>query len=167
MSKTILATVIAAAFAVPALAQMTPPAAAPATAASAGARTTTLGTVPARKNALSEEAIKTSIAEAGYKMVKGLEFDDGVWRTEARGGNKHWVDLVVDPVTGKVYPEDAPSKLNAEEIQAALVAADYHDVHNVEFEEGLWSADARTAQGFNVDLLVDPDNGNVVAESRD
>lgn len=167
MTKTILSAVIAAAFAVPALAQVPPPAIAPTTSPSVDAQVTTLSTVSARKNALSEESIKTSIAQAGYKMVKGLKFDDGVWRTEARGGNKHWVDLVVDPVTGKVYPEDAPSKLNAEEIQAALIAAGYQNVSNVEFDEGLWSVDAETAQGFNVDLLVDPGNAKVVAETRE
>src|SRR6185312_1795299 len=31
--------------------------------------------------ALSEEAIKTSIANAGFKEVKGLKFKDGVWRS--------------------------------------------------------------------------------------
>ena len=38
--------------------------------------------------ALTEDAIKTSIANAGYKEVKDLKFKDGVWRSEARGGNK-------------------------------------------------------------------------------
>lgn len=167
MRNTMLFAVVAAVLAVPASAQVTPSATAPASAMSTSARATTLATVPARKNALSERMIKSSIAKAGYKVVKGLEFDDGVWRTEARGGNERWMDLVVDPVTGKVYPEDAPSKLNAEEIQAALVAAGYQDVNNVEFAEGLWSVDAENAHGLDVDLLVDPDNGNVIAESRD
>lgn len=131
------------------------------------AQPTTLATVPANANALSEEQIKTAIADAGYKVVKGLEFDDGVWRTEARGGNERWVDLVVAPATGKVYPEDAPSNLNAEEVQAAVVAAGYQDVNNVEFDEGLWSVDAENAKGLDVDLLVDPDNATIVAERRD
>lgn len=117
--------------------------------------------------ALSEEAIKTAIANAGYKEVKGLKFKDGVWRSKARGGNKQWVELAVGPVNGKVYVNDAPSKLNKDEVTAKLTAAGYENVHDVEYKHGLWSADARTKSGSDVDLLVDPDDGSVVAKSRD
>jgi hypothetical protein len=130
------------------------------------ARTTRLApTLPS--GALDEEAIKTSIANAGYKEVNGLNFDDGVWETEARGGNDNWVDLRVAPITGKVYPEDAPSRLNSEEIEAKLAAAGYQNIHDVDFDDGLWSVDAENARGDNVDLLVDPDDGSVVAEELD
>ncbi|MGH8160044.1 MAG: PepSY domain-containing protein [Rhodanobacter sp.] len=131
--------------------------------------TTTVSTWTAQPptGALSEDAIKTAIANAGYKEVKGLEFKDGVWRSKARGGNKKWVKLAVGPVNGKVYPADAPSKLNKDEVSAKLVAADYQSVKDVKFDNGLWSADVRTAHGTDVDLLVDPNDGSVVAKSHD
>lgn len=117
--------------------------------------------------ALSQHTIEGAIATAGYKEVKGLEFKDGVWRSKARGGNKKWVKLSVGPVNGKVYPADAPSKLNADEISAKLAAAGYQNVKDVEFDEGLWSAEATTSEDTDVKLLVDPDNGSVVAKSHD
>ncbi len=117
--------------------------------------------------ALTEDAVKTAIANAGYKEVKDLKFKDGVWRSEARGGNKQWVKLAVGPVNGKVYVTDAPSKLNEDEIKAKLATAGFQDVDDVEFEHGLWSADAKSAQGNKVDLLVDPDDGSVVAKTDD
>ena len=117
--------------------------------------------------ALTEEGIKTAIADAGFKEVKDLKFKDGVWRSKARGGNKQWVELAVGPVNGKVYVDEAPSKLNKDEVSAKLAAAGYQNVHEVEYEHGLWSADAKTAQGQKVDLLVDPDDGSVVAKSHD
>ncbi|MEO9080213.1 MAG: PepSY domain-containing protein [Rhodanobacter sp.] len=117
--------------------------------------------------ALSEAAIKTAIANAGFKEVKGLEFEDGVWKSKARGGNKQWVKLAVGPVNGKVYVDEAPSKLNKDEISAKLAAAGYQKVHDVEYKHGLWSADATTAEGHDVDLLVDPDDGSVIAKSSD
>jgi len=129
--------------------------------------TTSTWTSQPPTGALSEEAIKTAIADAGYKEVKGLEFKDGVWRSKARGGNKQWVELAVGPVSGKVYVNDAPSRLNKDEVTAKLAAAGYQNVHDVEYEHGLWSADARTTNGSDVDLLVDPDDGSVVAKSRD
>ena len=144
----------------------------PATAQSATTTTQTTTTVSSwttqpPEGALTEEAIKTAIANAGFKEVKDLKFKDGVWTTKARGGNKQWVELAVGPVNGKVYVDEAPSKLNKDEISAKLAAAGYQKVHDVEYEHGLWSADATTAQGHDVDLLVDPDDGSVVAKSSD
>ena len=132
-------------------------------------RTTTASswTTQPPAGALNEEAIKTAIANAGYKEVKDLEFKDGVWRGKARGGNKQWVDLRVGPVNGKVYVDDAPSKLNQDEVSAKLAAAGYQNVHDVDYKHGLWSAEAKNAHGHDVDLLVDPDDGSVVAKSHD
>jgi hypothetical protein len=115
----------------------------------------------------SEETVKTAIANAGYKEVKGLKFKNGVWRSKARGGNKKWTELAVGPINGKVYAADAPSKLNKDEISAKLVTAGYQNVKHVKFDDGLWAAEAKTSHGDEVDLLVDPDDGSVVAKSRD
>ena len=128
--------------------------------------TTRWGTQPP-EGALTEDAIKTAIANAGYKEVKGLKFKDGVWRSRARGGNDQWVKIAVGPLSGKVYVTDAPSQLNKDEIKARLTTAGYEKIHDVEYEHGLWSAEADTSDGTDVDLLVDPDDGSVVARSRD
>ena len=119
----------------------TMPAAAQST-TSATTQTTQTTTVTTWSNqpptgALTEEAIKTNIANAGYKEVKDLNFKDGVWRSEARGGNKKWVKLAVGPVNGKVYAADAPSKLNKDEISAKLTTAGYQNIKDVKFDKGL------------------------------
>lgn len=129
--------------------------------------TTTTTTVATSSNALTEDQIKSDIASAGYKEVKGLQFKNGVWMAKARGGNDNWVRIRVGPTTGKVYQADAPSRLNQDEIKAKLTAAGYQNVHDVEFDNGLWSADAKSPQGDDVDLLVDPDDGSVVASQHD
>ncbi|HWX66407.1 MAG TPA: PepSY domain-containing protein [Rhodanobacter sp.] len=143
----------------------------PATAQSTTSTTTTTVTTlwPAQPPAdgSTEDAVKTAIANAGYKEVKGLKFKDGVWRSKARGGNKKWVELAVGPVNGKVYAADAPSKLNKDEVSAKLATAGYQNIKDVKFDDGLWAAEAKTAHGDTVDLLVDPDDGSVVAKSRD
>jgi hypothetical protein len=90
-----------------------------------------------------------------------------VWQAKARGGNDNWVSIKVGPTTGKVYQADAPSRLNADEIKAKLTSQGYQNIHDVEFDEGLWSADAKDPQGQDVDLLVDPDDGSVVASDHD
>lgn len=144
-----------------------PPATAPSATHTQTTTTVTTWTSKRPSGALSEKAIKTSIANAGYKEVKNLEFKDGVWRTKARGGNKKWVKLAVGPVSGKVYPADAPSKLNKDEVSAKLAGAGYQNIKDVEFDDGLWSAEAKTPHGDDTELLVDPTDGSVVAKSRD
>ena len=64
-----------------------------------------------------------------------LKFKDGVWRSEARGGNKKWVKLAVGPANGKVYEADAPSKLTKDEIGAKLATAGYQNVKDVKFDK--------------------------------
>ncbi len=150
-----------------ALAQDVPATAQSTTRATQTTTTVTTWTPRPPVGALSEDAVKTAIANAGFKEVKGLEFKDGVWRSKARGGNKTWVKLAVGPVNGKVYPGNAPSRLNKDEVKAKLAAAGYQNVKDVEFDDGLWSADADTARGGDVDLLVDPNDGSVVAKSHD
>lgn len=129
--------------------------------------TTTAWTNQPPNGGATEDAVKTAIANAGYKEVKDLKFKDGVWRSKARGGNKLWVKLAVGPVNGKVYPADTPSKLSKDEISAKLVTVGYQNVKDVKFDDGLWAAEAKTMHGNDVDLLVDPDDGSVVAKSRD
>lgn len=142
----------------------------PATASTTTRTTTTTTTTSWSRQppsgAMSEEAIKSAIAGAGYQEVKGLEFKDGVWRAKARGGNKKWAKLAVGPVSGKVYPSDAPSRLNEDEVSAKLTAAGYQNVKDVKFDHGLWSAKAKSPEGHNVDLLADPGDGSVVAQSH-
>lgn len=150
-----------------AAAQMAPATASSTTSTTQTTTTMTTWTSQPPAGALSEEAIKTAVANAGYKEVKGLKFKDGVWRSEARGGNEKWVKLAVGPINGKVYPADAPSKLNKDEVSAKLAAAGYQNIEDVDFDNGLWSAEAKTAQGSDIDVLVDPDDGLVVAKSHD
>lgn len=167
MSKRLLPLLIALTCTGTAVAQAAPSAAQSVTSATQTTTTVTTWTSTPPTGALTEDAIKTSIANAGYKEVKDLKFKDGVWRTEARGGNKNWVKLAVGPVNGRVYPEDAPSKLNDNEVKAKLAGDGYENIEHVKFDAGLWSADAKTAHGANVAVLVDPNDGTVVARSHD
>lgn len=169
MIKRVLPVLIGLSMTTAAFAQNVPAAATPTTSATTTQTTTTVTSWTSQPptGALSEDAIKTSIANAGYKEVKDLKFKDGVWRTEARGGNKKWVKLAVGPVSGKVYPADAPAKLNENEVKAQLATAGFQNVRDVKFADGLWAAEAKSRGGHDVYLLVDPTDGSVVARSQD
>ncbi len=124
-------------------------------------------TTTAPSNALTEQQIETKIADAGFKEVKGLQFKNGIWKADARGGDKKWVAVYVHPLTGKVFQEGRPSPLNQDDIKAKVTAAGYQNVKDVDFKNGLWRAEAQTGKGKDVDLLIDPDDGSVIGESND
>ena len=136
-------------------------------AGSAFAGTTPSNITPMPENALTQQQVESSIAAAGFKQVKELKFKDGVWKADARGGDKKWVDLYVHPVTGKIFQEGRPSKLNKQEIEAKLTATGYQKVHETKFKHGLWTADATNDKGKEVDLVVDPDDASVIAEEME
>src|SRR5690606_24434901 len=117
MTKRTLPLLIGLSVCTAAMAQQTPAPAQSGTTTQIVTTTTHWGTQPP-EGALTEDAIKTAIANAGYREVKGLKVKDGVWRSRARGGNDQWVKITVGPLSGKVYVTDAPSPLNKDEIKA-------------------------------------------------
>jgi len=124
-------------------------------------------TTVAPQTALTQQQVESRIAAAGFKQVKELKFKDGLWKADARGGDKQWVDIYVHPLTGKIFQEGKPSPLNKEEIEAKVTAAGYQKVHDVEFKHGLWKGQATNGKGKEVDLMVDPDDGSVIGEQQD
>lgn len=86
-----------------------------------------------------------------------------MWHAKARSGHGKRVDLRVDPRTGQAYPDDqAISRLTKNDVRASLATAGYTDVHDVDFDDGLWTAKAKNPAGHHVKLQVDPNNGKVV-----
>lgn len=136
-------------------------------AGSAFADSTPTNTTPMPEDALTQPQVESSIAAAGFKQVKELKFKEGVWQAEARGGDKKWVEVRVHPLTGKVFPEGKPARLNKQEVEAKLTAAGYQKVHETKFKDGLWTADATNDKGKEVGLLVDPDDASVIAEEAE
>ena len=122
-------------------------------------------TVPAI--ALTQQEVESRIAGAGFDEVRLLGFKNGIWEADARGGDKEWVDIFVHPISGKIFQEGAPSALNKQEVEAKVTAAGYQNVHDVEFDDGLWTAEADNGKGDDVRLLVDPDDGSVIGEAND
>ena len=124
-------------------------------------------TTIAPSTALTQAQVESDIAKAGFKEVRSIKFEHGIWQADARGGEKEWVAIYVHPLSGKVFKEGAPSPLNKQEIEAKITAAGYQNVNDVDFKNGLWKAEAENGSGKEVDLMVDPDDGAVIGESLD
>ncbi len=55
----------------------------------------------------------------------------------------------------------AQDALTAPQVRAQLEAQGYTDVKDIKFDDGMWEADARSADGRQVDVRLDPRNGTV------
>ncbi len=55
----------------------------------------------------------------------------------------------------------AQNALTAPQVRAQLEAQGYTDVKDIKFDDGMWEADARSADGRQVDVRLDPRNGTV------
>ncbi|HET6911967.1 MAG TPA: PepSY domain-containing protein [Rhodanobacteraceae bacterium] len=127
--------------------------------------TTTTWTRPA--DALPQDQIMQNIAAAGYRNVEDLQFHNGVWVAKARDGAGDSMKILIAPVSGHVYAANEPSRLDKDAIESRLTAQGYQDVDDLDFDDGIWRAEARGPDGQDVDLLIDPTDGSVIASKQD
>jgi hypothetical protein len=61
---------------------------------------------------------------------------------------------------------DTPAQV-AENITRNLTSSGYGNVHDVEWDDGVWEADATSPSGQEVDLKISPDDGRILSETLD
>jgi uncharacterized membrane protein YkoI len=121
----------------------------------------------AAADTLTKPQVQAMLEAKGYTKVHDIEFDNGMWEAEAESADGRNVDVRLDPRSGTIYPDDAVAELGEADIRARLAAAGYTDVKDVEFDDGMWTAEADTAQGQRMELKLDPRSGEVVGQDRD
>lgn len=116
---------------------------------------------------LTEHQVRQRLAEQGYTKVNDVKFEDGVWKADARSAEGNRIDVRLDAATGRVYPEEQVANLSEADVRARLAAAGYTNVHDVDFEDGIWNAEADDPAGKDVELKLDPATGKVVGKEKD
>lgn len=111
--------------------------------------------------------VRSSLESQGYTDVNDVEFEGGLWKADARSADGARVEVRIDPATGKVYPDNAVATLGEADVRAKLSAAGYLKIHDVEFDDGLWTAEAEDANGRDLKLTLDPESGEVIGKDRD
>jgi uncharacterized membrane protein YkoI len=127
----------------------------------------TLAATATAQDALTEAQVKTMLEAQGYTRVNDVEFKDGTWKADARSADGNRVDLRVDAATGKVYPETQVANLSKADVEAKLAAAGYLDVHDLEFRDGIWTAEAENENGKDFELRIDAATGDIIGKRRD
>jgi len=121
----------------------------------------------AQQQAKTENDVRTQLQQQGYKDVHDLKFEDGMWHAKAKGADGTRLTINVDPKTGKAFPDKKVARLGKEDVKAALATQGYTDVDDVDFDDGMWHAEAKNRAGKKVKVQVDPDSGKVVGSDDD
>ena len=119
------------------------------------------GAVMARQ-AMTEAQVRESLIHQGYTDIDDLKFDGGMWRADAESADGNDVSLRIDPKSGKVYPDEKVSRLSEDDVRASLATQGYTNVHDVDFDDGVWHAKADDKADHRVKLIIDPASGRVV-----
>lgn len=121
----------------------------------------------APKQPLTEAQVRARLTEQGYTNVNDVKFEDGVWKADARSAEGNRIDVRLDAKTGAVYPDEQVANLSEADVRARLSAAGYTNVHDVDFEDGIWNAEADDPSGKDVELKLDPATGKVIGKEKD
>lgn len=119
------------------------------------------------KASMTEPQVRALLTEKGYTRVDDLDFEDGTWETDATSANGERVDVRINPATGDVIAEKLVSSLSENDVKAKLAAAGYSKVHDVDFDDGMWKAEAERADGNDVEIHLDANTGAVVHVEND
>ena len=119
------------------------------------------------QEALTEQKVRAQLTAEGYTKVNDVEFEDGVWKADARSADGNRMEVRIDPKTGKTYPNTQVAQLSEADVRAQLAAAGYVNVHDVDYEDGIWNAEADDPDGKDVELKIDPATGQVIGSEKD
>ena len=120
-----------------------------------------------KSTAMTEPQVRALLTQQGFSRIDDLDFEDGAWETDATSADGNRVDVRIDPVTGKVFADTVVSTLSEDDIKAKLAIAGYSKIHDVDFDDGLWKAEADNAEGDGMRLHLDPQDGRIMHVEND
>jgi uncharacterized membrane protein YkoI len=121
----------------------------------------------AQQAGLTEPQIRAKLEAQGYTKINDVKFEDGVWKADAKSADGNHVDVRLDAKTGAVYPDEQVANLNQASVTAKLAAAGYTNVHDVDYEDGVWNAEADDPAGKDVEVKIDAKTGAVIGKEKD
>ena len=77
------------------------------------------------------------------------------------------VDVRINPASGDVMAEKLVSDLSENDVKAKLTAAGYSKIHDVDFDDGVWKAEAERADGNDVEIHLAANTGEIIHVEND
>lgn len=119
------------------------------------------------QDAMTAQDVRATLTAQGYTGINDVEFSDGMWEADAQSADGNHLEVRIDPRTGAVYPDEQVAQMSEADVRAQLAAGGYVNVHDVDYEDGIWNAEADDAQGRDLELRIDPATGEVIGQEKD
>ena len=119
------------------------------------------------QDALTESQVRAQLTAQGYTNVNDVEFEDGVWKADARSADGNRMEVRINAESGEVYPSTQVAQLSEADVRAQLAAAGYTNVHDLDYEDGVWNAEADDPAGKDVEVKIAPKTGEVIGKEKD
>ena len=116
---------------------------------------------------LTEADVRAMMTADGYTKINDVKFKEGVWTADARSADGNHVEVKIDAATGKIIPDEHVAKISKDQVIVKVQDAGYTNVHDVDFEGGVWKVEANDSAGADVELKVDPEDGHILGSERD
>jgi hypothetical protein len=131
----------------------------------------TFGAAVAQGPVTDRTAVERALQAAGYTEIRDVNdrADDGLWGAEVRAADGGWHGVHVVAATGEVLDQHTPGapRMDERAVSAALAAAGYRDIRDLERAGAVWKAVAVTSQGLKVELRVNARNGTITHQDMD
>jgi len=115
---------------------------------------------------LTEADVRAIMTQGGYTEINDVEFKEGVWTADGKSADGNHVEVKVSN-EGKIIPDKKVGRIGKDEIIILAQKAGYKNVHDVDFEGGVWKVEAEMANGTDVELKMDPDDGHLLGSEQD
>ena len=115
---------------------------------------------------LTEADVRALLANQGYSEINDVEFKEGVWTADGKSADGNHVEVKVDSA-GKILPDASVATITKDQIIIKAQEAGYKNVHDVDFEGGVWKVEAEMADGTDVELKMDPNDGHIIGSEQD
>jgi hypothetical protein len=116
---------------------------------------------------MTEADVRALLTANGYSEINDVNFKEGTWTADGKSADGNHVEVRVDSATRKIIPDDEVATISKDMIIVKMQDAGYTNVHDVDFEDGVWKAEAQDSTGKDVEVKLDPNDGHILGSEQD
>lgn len=103
------------------------------------------------------------LQQAGYREIRDIEFDDGLWEAEVRRPYGRWEEISIEPDTGEIHDlRGQREAMPMRKLLETLEGQGYRDFTDIDRDAGVWNIEATDTHGRRMELKVSGHDGRVL-----